>query len=149
MLAVTRAGDQLVAVGHADRSSCPRRRWDVEKSRFPWLTSPPYFVDAKQGWAVGHDGVVLHTDDAGDTWRLQLDGRANELLVAATEGAGRAGVEEAKGLAEAERYKEQPDDPFLDVGLQMRRTVYWSGLQPDLSYDRRRQHLDAMVRPFG
>ena len=79
-----------------------------------------YFVDAKQGWAVGHDGVVLHTDDGGDTWALQLDGRkANELLVAAMSekvAAEPASEEAKKLLAEAERYKEQgPDKPFLDV----------------------------------
>ena len=41
-----------------------------------------YFVDENRGWTVGHDGVVLHTDDGGDAWRLQLDGRkVNELLL--------------------------------------------------------------------
>lgn len=35
------------------------------------------FVDDKQGWAAGHDGVVIHTADGGETWVLQheeLDG---------------------------------------------------------------------------
>ena len=29
------------------------------------------FVDDKNGWAVGHDAVVLHTGDGGKTWLLQ------------------------------------------------------------------------------
>ncbi|GAB3626464.1 glycosyl hydrolase [Pandoraea terrae] len=29
------------------------------------------FADAQHGWAVGHWGVILRTDDGGDTWRLQ------------------------------------------------------------------------------
>ena len=29
------------------------------------------FVDAKDGWVVGHDAVVLHTADGGKTWTLQ------------------------------------------------------------------------------
>jgi photosystem II stability/assembly factor-like uncharacterized protein len=29
------------------------------------------FVDEKQGWAVGHDAVILHTRDGGDTWERQ------------------------------------------------------------------------------
>lgn len=29
------------------------------------------FSDVQHGWAVGHWGVVLHTDDGGETWRLQ------------------------------------------------------------------------------
>ena len=29
------------------------------------------FVDAKEGWAVGHWGAILHTSDGGETWRTQ------------------------------------------------------------------------------
>ena len=79
-----------------------------------------FFVDAKNGWAVGHDGVVLHSDDGGDSWQLQLDGRkANDLLLAAWKRKAKAepASAEAKALlAEAQRYKEQgADKPFLDV----------------------------------
>ena len=79
-----------------------------------------FFVDDKQGWAVGHDGVILHTGDGGETWTLQLSGRAaNDLLIAAMERrvAAQPASEDAKKLlAEAQRYKEQgADKPFLDV----------------------------------
>jgi len=33
-----------------------------------------YFPTTDQGWAVGHGGVVLHTEDGGETWKKQLDG---------------------------------------------------------------------------
>jgi len=29
------------------------------------------FVDEKNGWAVGHDGAIVHSVDAGETWVLQ------------------------------------------------------------------------------
>lgn len=29
------------------------------------------FADARNGWAVGHGGVILHTADGGETWHLQ------------------------------------------------------------------------------
>ena len=79
-----------------------------------------FFVDDKQGWAVGHDGVILHTADGGEKWALQLSGRtANDLLVAAMErkvAAEPASEDAKKLLAEAQRYKEQgADKPFLDV----------------------------------
>jgi photosystem II stability/assembly factor-like uncharacterized protein len=45
------------------------------------LTSVAFPSD-KKGWAVGHDGVVLHTEDGGKTWTKQLDGlKINELII--------------------------------------------------------------------
>src|SRR3546814_14002589 len=38
--------------------------------------------DLTHGWAVGHDGVVLATTDAGKSWMKQLDGRRVGPLVA-------------------------------------------------------------------
>ena len=32
------------------------------------------FVDARQGWAVGDRGVILHTDDGGQRWSEQTSG---------------------------------------------------------------------------
>lgn len=34
------------------------------------------FVDARNGWAVGHDGVIINSSDAGATWTTQIDGAA-------------------------------------------------------------------------
>lgn len=30
-----------------------------------------YFIDDKQGWAVGHDASILHTTNGGQTWQIQ------------------------------------------------------------------------------
>src|SRR3954452_17608329 len=32
------------------------------------------FVDTREGWAVGDDGVVLHTINGGETWERQPTG---------------------------------------------------------------------------
>ena len=121
--AVTRAGARLVAVGqrgHVVVSDDGGTTW--KQSRVPVSSDlcAVYFVDERSGWAVGHDGVVLHSSDAGETWSLQLDGRkANELLVAAMQrkvAAEPASDEAKKLIAEAQRDLEQgPDKPFLDV----------------------------------
>jgi len=37
------------------------------------LTAVSFGTPAK-GWAVGHSGIVLHTEDGGETWVKQLDG---------------------------------------------------------------------------
>ena len=120
---VTRAGDRLVAVGqraHVLTSIDDGVTW--KQSRVPTSSdlTAVYFIDDRRGWAVGHDGVVLHSEDGGQTWSMQLDGRkANALLVsamtrkvAAEPGSGQAG----DLLAEAKRYEAQgADKPFLDV----------------------------------
>ncbi len=33
-----------------------------------------YFVDSKRGWVAGDGGVVLHTEDGGETWTPQSSG---------------------------------------------------------------------------
>lgn len=38
------------------------------------------FPSDKQGWAVGHGGIVLHTEDGGQSWSKQLDGFAASKL---------------------------------------------------------------------
>lgn len=44
------------------------------------------FVSPDQGWAIGHDGIVLQTTDAGQNWKKLADGnKANELLLAEAE----------------------------------------------------------------
>jgi photosystem II stability/assembly factor-like uncharacterized protein len=40
------------------------------------------FVDAKVGYAVGHDGVILGTNDGGATWDKRLDGRDVPKIIA-------------------------------------------------------------------
>src|SRR5262249_27260926 len=78
-----------------------------------------HFATDRKGWAVGHDGVILHTEDGGLTWTLQLDGlRANESLVQSLQQPRPPlpASEQQRLLEEAKRYKELASDkPFLDV----------------------------------
>lgn len=135
LAAVARAGDRLVAVGqrgHIVVSADGGHSW--LQSRVPVssdLTSV-FFVDAAKGWAVGHDGVILHSNNGGESWELQLDGlRANDLLLAAMErkyGTATASEEGQRFLAEAQRYTEQgADKPFLDVWFADGKTGYAVG----------------------
>ena len=120
---VARAGNRLVSVGqrgHIVVSNDNGATWKQSPVPVSSDLTAVYFVDDRLGWAVGHDGVILHSGDGGDTWQLQLDGRkANDLLVAAMERklAAEPASATAKALsAEAQRYKDQgADKPFLDV----------------------------------
>ena len=123
MQGVAKAGDRIVAVGqrgHVVYSTDGGATWKQASVPVSSDLTAVYFVDDKQGWAVGHDGVILHTADGGEKWGLQLSGRAaNDQLLAAMQRkvATEPASDEAKRLlAEAQRYKEQgADKPFLDV----------------------------------
>lgn len=74
MLAATRAGARSVAVGDhgivllSDDGKIWRQAREVPTRAM--LTSV-CFVDGKRGWVVGHWGQILHTEDGGETWKLQ------------------------------------------------------------------------------
>lgn len=75
MLGAALAGKRVVAVGdHGivllsdDRGKSFRQASAVPVSST--LTAVA-FADEKHGWAVGHWGVILHTDDGGEHWQLQ------------------------------------------------------------------------------
>lgn len=75
MLAATRAGQRVVAVGDhgvvllSDDGGVTFRQAAHVPTRVP-LTGVS-FVDDKEGWACGHWGVVLHTVDGGEKWTIQ------------------------------------------------------------------------------
>ncbi|MGY4494298.1 WD40/YVTN/BNR-like repeat-containing protein [Pseudomonas sp. TE3610] len=92
LLAVTRAGARLVAVGErgtvllSDNNGTSWRQAPVPVSTS--LTAVQ-FIDGQRGWAVGHGGVVLHSADGGEHWQLQLDGHKGAALeLAAAQLAG-------------------------------------------------------------
>jgi len=81
LLDVDRAGQRLVAVGHWGHvvlSDDGGERWRQATSVPTRVTlTAVHFANEREGWLVGHDAVILHTTDGGDTWALQH--RATEL----------------------------------------------------------------------
>ena len=78
MTAVTSAGANLVAVGprgHILVSNDQGKTWKQSPSPVSADLVAVRFVTPQKGWAVGHDGVVLHSADGGATWAKQFDGR--------------------------------------------------------------------------
>ncbi|MFA5119652.1 WD40/YVTN/BNR-like repeat-containing protein [Zavarzinia sp.] len=121
-LAVARAGERLVSVGEDgnvllsdDNGATWRQAAAVPVS--VTLTDVTFPTPA-EGWAVGHSGVVLHSADAGETWKVQLDGRKAAQLVAdeaaALAASGAPGAEAAKRNAAA-MVADGPDKPFLGL----------------------------------
>jgi photosystem II stability/assembly factor-like uncharacterized protein len=77
ILGATKAGQRIVAVGDrgavllSDDGGVHFHHAKRVPTRAT-LTSVS-FVNASIGWAVGHWGIILRTDDAGETWSLQRD----------------------------------------------------------------------------
>lgn len=76
VLAAARAGKRVVTVGDygtvmlSDGGAFRQAREVPVNSTLTAVT----FVDDKFGWAVGHWGAILHTEDGGETWtRQRLD----------------------------------------------------------------------------
>jgi photosystem II stability/assembly factor-like uncharacterized protein len=73
VIAATRAGGRIVAVGDyggvllSDDGRSYRQATAVPTRSV--LTSV-FFLDAQHGWAAGHDGTVLATDDGGEHWQV-------------------------------------------------------------------------------
>ena len=73
-LDVARAGTRVVAVG--DRGSIvytddEGTNWRKADSPTGVLLTAVCFSDSRNGWAVGHDAVVVGTRDGGSTWQVQ------------------------------------------------------------------------------
>ncbi|WP_435609243.1 WD40/YVTN/BNR-like repeat-containing protein [Pseudomonas knackmussii] len=116
--AITRAGKRLLVVGqrgHILYSDNDGRDWQQAEVPVSSDLTAIRFAGERDGWAVGHDGVVLHSDDGGAHWTRQLDGRRiGQLMLdfyAANPQADNAAL-----LDQAQRMKEEgADKPFLDV----------------------------------
>ncbi|QJR13939.1 WD40/YVTN/BNR-like repeat-containing protein [Usitatibacter palustris] len=70
-----RVGNRVVAVG--DRgyivfSDDNGTSWKRAKAPDGALLTSVEFIDAKRGWAVGHDSVILATVDGGESWTQQF-----------------------------------------------------------------------------
>lgn len=78
LLGVTRAGNRIVAVGEYGNivlSDDDGKTWrQATKVPSTVTLTAVAFVDEKTGWAVGHDTLILHTVDGGETWVKQFGG---------------------------------------------------------------------------
>jgi photosystem II stability/assembly factor-like uncharacterized protein len=74
LLDITRANDRLVTIGergHVLISDDNGQFWKQILVPTRSQLTAIYFLDDRHGWAVGHDAVILSTNDGGETWSLQ------------------------------------------------------------------------------
>lgn len=74
LLDVELVGERLVAVGsrgHIVYSDDQGESWLQAPAPTRQLLTAVDFVDDRHGWAVGHDSLILHTSDGGESWSVQ------------------------------------------------------------------------------
>lgn len=106
-----RVGERLVMVGASGHVLLLDADGKLQQAEVPvdLLLTALHFVDRRNGWAVGHDGVILHSEDGGQSWRKQLDGQAIGRMMLHWAEAEAARLEQASAAA--------PDDEALSTAL--------------------------------
>lgn len=112
LLTATQSIDgRLVMVGESGHVLVRQADGRMQQAQVPVdvLLTAVHFTDAEYGWAVGHDGVVLHSEDGGERWQKQLDGMAiGEMMLASAE----------QQLQSAQRASDAtPEDQSLSIAL--------------------------------
>lgn len=117
LIDIARAGQRLVAAGEQGLillSDDAGKHWRQTSVPVSVSLTALSFPTARQGWAVGHGGSILHTADGGESWTLQLDGRqaAERVLAAVKEDP--AATERQRKVAEG-MVADGADKPLLAV----------------------------------
>ncbi len=76
LLDITHAGNRLVAVGergHVLLSDDQGAHWAIAPTPDDRMLTAVFFVDSQRGWAVGHEALILVTNDGGQSWQAQHD----------------------------------------------------------------------------
>lgn len=85
LLDVAAAGKRIIAVGergHITYSDDQGVNWTQASVPVSVLLTAIHFPSPTQGWAVGHGAIILHSSDAGQTWKKQFDGnKANQEVI--------------------------------------------------------------------
>lgn len=119
MLAVARAGQRLVAGGERGvvlLSDDQGSSWRQAPTPARASLTAVQFVDAQHGWALGHLGVILRTQDGGATWTKQMDGF--QLIKLFEQAAQHLGDDKAAQAAEDYVQllsDDGPDKPWLGL----------------------------------
>ncbi|MBI5485576.1 MAG: glycosyl hydrolase [Deltaproteobacteria bacterium] len=140
------AGKRLVSVGqrgHILYSDDQGKKWTQASVPISSDLVAVYFPSPQKGWAVGHDGVVLHSSNGGASWVKQFDGRAAAQVMASHHKGwkncsschekmmmpkGAPQGTDAALMADLKSFTEQgPDKPFLDVWFENESTGFIVG----------------------
>ena len=139
LLDIAKAGERLVVVGeygHILYSDDAGKSWQQARVPTRQMLTAVYFVNIKQGWAVGHDGLILHTLDGGENWVIQRHGleeqkRANlalKLSLRERMRSLRAQVDDTDDLQSLQQQIEETEMDLQDIEAVLAEPVFTSPL---------------------
>ena len=53
--------------------------WAPHDSKTREMLTSVFFIDDQHGWAAGHGGVIIHTEDGGESWEVQRESSPRNL----------------------------------------------------------------------
>lgn len=114
LLAITSAGDRLIAVGERGHIVYRDPDQDWQQAEVPVIAhlTGVNFPSADLGFAVGHEGMILRTTDAGSSWEL-----IHHELIAGPQRAATKIPELEAALEEAEEVGDLMDIEMLEIEL--------------------------------
>lgn len=157
----SRAGDQLVVVGergHVLLSDNNGDSWrQVSVPTRATLTAVS-FSDAQQGWAVGHDAVILHSSDGGEHWQMQhqdiplqsplLDVAFSDALHGLASGAYGLMLQTSDGGVNWQPIKVNADDDFHLNAIATRGQRRYLAAEAGMAYRYDGQQWQALTTPY-
>ncbi len=133
---IAKAGNRIVSVGirgHIVYSDDKGKSWRQAKVPVSCDLTAVHFPTSLIGWAVGNDGVVLHTTDGGATWEKQLDGFGvskilqEHYVTNPSTASQNAGPDETFLSHIQTLIEDGPSSPFLDVLFENEKSGYIVG----------------------
>ena len=122
LIGIATAGTRLVSVGqkgHIVWSDDQGQTWTQARVPVSVDLVAVQFPTPQTGWATGHDGIVLKSNDAGQNWSVVLDGRRAAKLIHDYYKSAQGLTDDphiAAALKEAELFvKEEGARPILDL----------------------------------
>ena len=76
MIGIERHLDQTTVVGAFGTILTRQGNAEWQQANVPTsvLLTAVHYIDSERIWVTGHDGVILHSLDGGETWQRKLDG---------------------------------------------------------------------------
>lgn len=151
---VSAGSDRLVAAGARGTivySDDNGRSWTQAAVPVAVMLTALHFPTPQLGWAVGHDGIILHSRDGGASWQRQFDGtKANTQMLAWAQARAEHARQALEHASDTQREAAEDALAAAEDGLAgVEQAVSFGPSQPFMSVWFRNPHEGYAVGAFG